>query len=189
MESPMGIETLVRLNPRFDKFSDFPTRLEFLVDTPGGGLSWVGTYGPLSRFPAFADRGWALMEKHGFPPAVVSRPMKGGHFGVLRFLSVFDKADAEERARVRAMNVEISRAGFELGFLTYKTPAWAVEILTEYLDPTFMDVMRQIRGVLDPQGLMAPHCYAFSTPASTPTSTPTSAPTSTPTTAPSGGAS
>lgn len=164
MEAPMAIETLVRLNPRFGKFADFPTRLEFLVDTPGGGLSWVGTYGPLSRFPAYADRGWALMEKHGFPPAVVSRPMKGGHFGVLRYLSVFDKADPEERRRVRAMNQEISRAGFELGFLTYKTPAWAAQILAERLDPTFMDLMRTIRTTLDPKGLMAPHCYAFSTP-------------------------
>lgn len=164
MEAPMAIETLVRLNPKFGKFADFPTRLEFLVDTPGGGLSWVGTYGPLSRFGAFADKGWALMEKHGFPPAVVSRPMKGGHFGVLRYLSVFDKKNPEERRRVREMNIEISRAGYELGFLTYKTPAWAVEILRERLDPTFMDVMSTIRRALDPQGLMAPHCWAFSTP-------------------------
>lgn len=164
MEAPLDIETLVRLNPRFGKFADFPTRLEFLVDTPGGGLSWVGTYGPLSRFEAYADRGWALMEEHGFPPAVVSRPMKGGHFGVLRYLSVFDKNDAEERRRVREMNIALSRAGYELGFLTYKTPAWAVNLLTERLDPTFMDVMRTIRGALDPQGIMAPHCWAFSTP-------------------------
>jgi FAD/FMN-containing dehydrogenase len=165
MEAPLDIETLVRLNPRFGKFADFPTRLEFLVDTPGGGLSWVGTYGPLSRFERYADRGWAIMQEHGFPPAVVSRPMKGGHFGVLRFLSVFDKSDAVERARVREMNLALSRAGYELGFLTYKTPAWAVELLQERLDPTFMDVMTRVRALLDPQGIMAPHCWAFSTPA------------------------
>jgi len=164
MEAPMDINTLVRLNPKFGKFSDFPTRLEFLVDTPGGGLSWVGTYGPLSRFEKYADVGWAIMEKHGFPPAVVSRPMKGGHFGVLRYLSVFDKSDPEERKKVRAMNLELSRAGYELGFLTYKTPAWAVDILTERLDPVFQDVMRRIRAELDPGGIMAPHCWAFSTP-------------------------
>lgn len=164
METPFEIETLVRLNPRFGKFSEFPTRLEFLVDTPGGGLSWVGTYGPLSRFETFADRGWAIMEKHGFPPAVVSRPMKGGHFGVLRFLSVFDKTDPEERRRVRQMNLELSRAGYELGFLTYKTPAWAVPLLQERLDPGFADVMRTVRAALDPAGIMAPHSWAFSAP-------------------------
>jgi len=160
-ERPFDIETLVKLNPMFSKFADFPTRLEFLVDTPGGGLSWVGTYGPLSRFKEYADRGIEIMERHGFPPAVVSRPMKGGHFGVLRYLTVFDKSDADERRRVREMNIEISRAGYDLGFLTYKTPAWAVEILKDYIDPTFVEVMGAIRKQLDPKGIMAPHCWRF----------------------------
>ncbi len=160
-EPPFEIETLVRLNPRFGKFADFPTRLEFLVDTPGGGLSWVGTYGPLSRFKQYADRGIEIMERRGFPPAVVSRPMKGGHFGVLRFLTVFDKASGDERRRVREMNLELSRAGYELGFLTYKTPAWAVPLLREHIDPTFVDVMTSIRKQLDPKGIMAPHCWRF----------------------------
>jgi FAD/FMN-containing dehydrogenase len=160
-ERPFEIETLVKLNPKFGNFADFPTRLEFLVDTPGGGLSWVGTYGPLSRFKEYADRGIEIMERHGFPPAVVSRPMKGGHFGVLRYLTVFDKSDAEERRRVRAMNVELSRAGYDLGFLTYKTPPWAVDILKDYLDPTFVEVMGAIRRQLDPKGIMAPHCWRF----------------------------
>jgi 4-cresol dehydrogenase (hydroxylating) flavoprotein subunit len=160
-EAPIDVPTLVRLNPAFGKFADFPTRLEFLVDAPGGGLTWVGTYGPMSRFPAFADAGIAIMERYGFAPAVVSRPMKGGHFGVLRFITTFDQANADERHRIREMNREISSAGLALGFLTYKTPAWAVELLAPRLDPVFADLVRQIRGLLDPAGIMAPHCWAL----------------------------
>jgi hypothetical protein len=90
---------------------------------------------------------------------VVSRPMKGGHFGVLRFLTTFDQANAEERHRIRGMNREISSAGLALGFLTYKTPPWAVELLAPRLDPGFADLVRQVRRLLDPQGIMAPHCW------------------------------
>jgi FAD/FMN-containing dehydrogenase len=158
-EKPLRMETLLKLNPRFSKFSEFPTRLEFLVDHPGGGLSWVGTYGPLSRFEAFGDAGFEAMARYGFPPTVVSRPMKGGHFGVMRFITTFDKEDPEECRRVREVNTEIVEAGLKLGFVPYKTPPWVVERIRSRLDPGFVETMRRIRGVLDPDRIMSPRCW------------------------------
>jgi FAD/FMN-containing dehydrogenase len=159
LEAPLDVATLVRLNPRFAKLADFPTRLEFLVDHPGGGLSWVGTYGPLSRFEAYADGGIAIMERFGFPPILVSRPMKGGHFGVMRFIATFDKKSAEERARVREMSGELVDAGVELGFIPYKTPPWVVDRIRARLDPGFLATLGKVRAALDPHGIMAPHCW------------------------------
>jgi FAD/FMN-containing dehydrogenase len=159
LEMPLDMPTLLRINPAFSKFAEFPTRLEFLIDHPGGGLSWVGTYGPMSRFEAFADAGNEIMARHGFPPAVVSRPMKGGHFGVMRFLATFDKQDEVERKTVRAMNRELVDAGVALGFVPYKTPPWTVEQIRDRLDPGFRELMRRVRGALDPAGIMAPHCW------------------------------
>ena len=49
-EDPMDIETLLGVNPGLSAFADFPVDLEFLTNHGGGGLSWIGTYGPLSRF-------------------------------------------------------------------------------------------------------------------------------------------
>jgi hypothetical protein len=159
VESPLTVETLVRLNPEFAKFAEFPTRLEFLVDHPGGGLSWVGTYGPMSRFEAFGDAGFALLARHGLPPTVVSRPMKGGHFGVMRFITTFDQQDPDQRARVRQVNRELVEAGLELGFIPYKTPPWVVDQIRERLNPAFVDTLRRVRGLLDPAGIMAPRCW------------------------------
>ncbi len=164
LEQPLDVPTLVRLNPRFSKFAEFPTRLEFLVDHPGGGLSWVGTYGPLSRFEAYGDRGVAIMERFGFAPILVSRPMKGGHFGVMRFIATFDKQSAEERARVREMSGELVDAGVELGFIPYKTPPWVVERIRSRLDPGFLATLARVRAALDPRGLMAPHCWPVTAP-------------------------
>ncbi len=158
-EKPFPVETLIELNPDFHKLADFPTRLDFLLDTPGGGLSWVGTYGPMSRFEAFADRALALMERYEVPPTVVSRPMKGGHFGVLRFISIFDKSSEQERKKIREMNTQIAKAAYELGFVVYKTPPWAVELAKPYLDPGYVKLFNKVRKVLDPAGIMAPHCW------------------------------
>jgi len=159
VEAPLDMPTLVRLNPAFAKFAEFPTRLEFLVDHPGGGLSWVGTYGPMSRFDPFGEQGCEIMARHGFPPAIVSRPMKGGHFGVMRFLCTFDKSDAEERAKVRAMNVDLVEAGVELGFIPYKTPPWTVEQIKDRLDPGFVRVFKGVRKLLDPKGVLSPRSW------------------------------
>ena len=89
LESSLDIKKLVKIAPRFEKFADFPAELDFLLEQ--GGLSWVGTFGPTSQLKEGVKRGMRLMEEHGFPPIVVTRPMRGGHFGVLRFIEVFDK--------------------------------------------------------------------------------------------------
>jgi glycolate oxidase len=156
IEDPFDIETICALSPRFEKFAAFPTRLEFLVDNPGGGLTWVGTYGPMSRFDKAADLGIDIMARHGFPPVIVSRPMKGGHFGVLRFISTFVRDDAAEVERVRRCNGELLDMVLDQGFIPYKTPAWAVERILPRLWPGTHDLMRKIHALLDPSGVMNP---------------------------------
>jgi FAD/FMN-containing dehydrogenase len=153
-EDPLDVPTLVRMNPAMSKFADFPTDLEFLTDS--GGLTWIGTYGPLSRFDQTADDGSALMVKAGFAPAIVSRPMKGGHYGVLRFVAVFDRADKDEIARIKDMNLALLRLVTERGFVMYKTPAWALREMLPHVDPGFLSLMKKVKDLMDPAGILNP---------------------------------
>ncbi|MBI4704332.1 MAG: FAD-binding oxidoreductase [Deltaproteobacteria bacterium] len=155
-EPPLDVGTLVRLNPAMDKFASFPTDLDFLTDHPGGGLTWVGTYGPLSRFDDAADAGAAIMVRHGLAPVIVSRAMKGGHFGVLRFLATFDKAARAQVEHVRGMNRDLLADLTERGFVMYKTPAWALRELVAKMDPGFVALLRKTKALLDPQGIFNP---------------------------------
>ena len=41
----LSIEDLIAVAPTFGRFADFPMTLDFLLDHPGGGLTWVGTMG------------------------------------------------------------------------------------------------------------------------------------------------
>jgi glycolate oxidase len=150
------VEDLVTLEPRFQKFATFPTRLDFLLDHPGGGLSWAGSYGPISRFGAGLDRGLAIMERHGFPPLAVTRAMHGGHFAVLRFIELFDRRDPAERARVAACNAELCDALLEEGYVLYKTPGWAIERYRARLDPGFARLVRGVRDLVDPGRILNP---------------------------------
>ncbi len=156
IEDPIDVPTLVRLEPRLGKLAEFPTRLDFLLDHPDGGLTWVGTYGPMSRFEVAIERGIEIVERHGYPPMIVARPMKGGHFAVVRFIEVFARKDEAERQRVLACNLELCDALLDCGYIMYKTPGWAVERYREHLDPGFVRLMNEVRSVLDPKGIMNP---------------------------------
>ena len=156
LDGPLDMDDLVRMEPLFAKFADFPTRLDFLLDHPGGGLTWVGTYGPTSRFEEGFRRGAEILDRHGLPPVVVCRPMQGGHFGVLRWITVFDKNDAGEVELVRRVNAELADMAVELGFFPYKTPQWVWERYADRLDPVFRRLVGEVKKLLDPQGIMNP---------------------------------
>jgi glycolate oxidase len=157
VEAPLSLARLTRLEPAFSKFAEFPTRLDFLLDHQGGGLTWVGLYGPAARWEAASRQGEALLEKYGFPPTLVARPMHGGHYAVLRFILTFDRRDAAEVARVRAAVREVGEMSLGLGFVPYKTPAWAVrELLAPRVDPGMLQLLGRVRALLDPQGIMNP---------------------------------
>ncbi len=156
LEEPIELSSFLKIAPEFEKLADFPTRLDFLLDHRGGGLTWVGTYGPCSRWAEAAISGRNLMEKKGFTPYVVMRPMNGAHFAVLRFITLFDRSNAEEVVRVRELNKELCLDALNFGFVPYKTPAWAREILDKMMNPAFLALERDIRRLLDPKGIMNP---------------------------------
>lgn len=152
----LNVSDLVKLLPEFSTFVDLPARLGFLLDHGGGGLTWIGTYGPTSGWLEGIRSGARVMEQHGFPPSIVLRPMRVGHFGVLRLLTTFDKKNVDEVARVRALNEAIVDTLVPLGFFPYKTPPWVVRALWERIDPGFRAVLERVRHTLDPYGLLNP---------------------------------
>lgn len=154
LESPLDVLQLVRLAPRFEKFADFPTELDFLLEQ--GGLTWIGTFGPISQWKAGVRRAMQLMEERGFPPIVVTRPMQGGHFGVLRFMAVFDKSDGDRVRQVSELNEALSDLVLELGFFPYKTPPWVIRRHRDKIDPNFLRLLDRVRGLLDPDAIMNP---------------------------------
>lgn len=154
--SLLDLDDLVKAMPEAEKFREFPTDLEFLTKTEGGGLSWVGTYGPLSRIDECCDAGMACMAKHGFAPGIVCRAMKTGHYAVLRFVELFDVNCPEERARVRALNLELFDLCLEYGFVQYKPPLAVIPQFHDKIQPASLKLMKRVKELMDPDNIFNP---------------------------------
>jgi FAD/FMN-containing dehydrogenase len=151
---PIPVEELLALAPDLAPFAELPARLGFLMDHEGKGLTWIGTFGPMERLEEGARAGMRIVEGSGNPPLVVVRPMKGGHYAVLRFIFRFDKQ--RETERVRGLMVELGRALMDLGYVPYKCPATLYEEVARRIDPGFRALMERLRNAMDPAGILNP---------------------------------
>ncbi len=155
-EEPFDVEQLVNINPEFKKFSEMPTTLDFLLDHGGGGLTWVGTYGPISQWQKAVTEGSKIMDELAFPPCIVSRVMRGGHFCVVRFITIFDKSKSDEVQQVKDLNYKLAKICLDLGFIPYKTPNWVIKLMKSKLNPVFQKWVQKIQTLMDPNHIMNP---------------------------------
>jgi len=153
---PIPVEQLIALAPDLAPFAELPTRLGLLLDLEGQGLTWVGTFGPMERLEEGARAGMRIVEAAGHPPLVVVRPMKGGHYAVLRFIVRFDRRDEEVTARVRALVADLGRTLLDLDYVPYKCPETLYGEIARRLDPGFRTLMERLKQTVDPRGILNP---------------------------------
>lgn len=161
IDGPFDINVLIKINPNFAKFAEFPTTLDFLLEHGGGGLTWIGTYGPTDRWEEGIKEGFEIMNKYGFPPTAVTRPMKGGHFAVLRFIMIFDKSDKDEIERIKLTQKALCEMVIEKGFIPYKTPAWVMKLIEHKIDKNYLNTIKLIKSTFDPNKIMNPGRLLF----------------------------
>jgi len=156
VEEPLDVDVIAKTYPEYSKLAILPTTLDFMLDYGGGGLTWVGSYGPSSTWVKGAIQGSRISEKYGFPPLLVARPMKGGHYQVLRFIITFKKNDTEQKNRVKDCVRELAGFLLDIGYIPYKAPVWAAQMICERMDKNFFELMKRIKYILDPNGIMNP---------------------------------
>jgi FAD/FMN-containing dehydrogenase len=122
----------------------------------GGGLTWVGTYGPMSRWLETVDRGCQLQDKWGIARTAYTRVMNEGHFIGLRWMLPFDKGDPELVRRIEGLCAEQLDMVLETGFVPYKTPYWAVRKIEQLAGPEWVRLHQSIKRLLDPNDIMNP---------------------------------
>jgi len=126
------------------------------VLSSGGGLTWVGTYGPMSKWLETAKKGCALQDKYGISRSCYTRVMNEGHFVGLRWMLPFNKEDPELVKRIEALCSEQLDMVINMGFIPYKTPVWAIRKLEERAGPTWVKLHRRVKEMLDPNNIMNP---------------------------------
>jgi len=122
----------------------------------GGGLMWVGTYGPMSRWLETVKRGCELQDKYEITRTCYTRIMNEGHFAGLRWMLPYDKGDPALIRRIQDLCAEQLELVLETGYIPYKTPVWAVRRLEEMAGPDWVKLHRRIKKMLDPNNVMNP---------------------------------
>lgn len=126
----------------------------------GSGMSWIGTFAPVSNFKLGYKGGYEIMEKHGFTPLVFAKMMDSAHFMVIRYLIPFQKPKDNEA--VRKLNEElVDFALDEVGAIPYKCPSWAAEKVLKRIDPNWLKLARTIKQTLDPNLILNPGRWAL----------------------------
>ena len=156
VDSVFEVEQLVKMLPGMAKLAELPTTLDFLLDFPGGGLAWVGSYGPGQSWVAGATAGLEILEDHGFPPFLVARPMDGGHSYVLRFVACFDRGDPSDVERTGKCMGALADCVLDHGYVPYKASAPAAERIVARADPGFAALLTRVRDALDPDRRLNP---------------------------------
>jgi FAD/FMN-containing dehydrogenase len=122
----------------------------------GGGLMWVGAYGPMSQWLETAKRGCELQDKYGITRSCYTRIMNEGHFAGLRWMLPYDKEDPETVRRIKGLCEEQLDLILEMGYIPYKTPFWAIRKLEKLADPEWVRLHRKIKALLDPHNILNP---------------------------------
>jgi len=122
----------------------------------GGGLTWVGCYGPMSKWLETVKKGCELQDKYNISRSCYTRVMNEGHFVGLRWMLPYDKGDPEMVKRIEALCSEQIDMVLEMGYIPYKTPVWAIRKLEERADPNWVKLHRRIKEMLDPNNILNP---------------------------------
>ena len=122
----------------------------------GGGLFWVGCYGPMSTWLKTAKKGCELQDKYDLTRSCYTRVMNEGHFVGLRWMLPYDKGDHEMVDRIMKCCDEQLDLILENGYIPYKTPFWAVRKIEERASPEWLALHRRIKNLLDPNNILNP---------------------------------
>ena len=138
-----------------DRQAFIPAQAVFVLSS-GGGLYWVGTYGPMSNWLKAAKEGFALEDKYNITRSLYTRLHAEGHYVAMRWMLPFNKEDPEMVKRVKDLSSELSDMCLKYGFIPYKTPVWEIRRLEKLATPEWIELHRKVKKLLDPNNILNP---------------------------------
>lgn len=133
--------------PQISKTSDYKK---------GGGFEYVGSIMPVERYPECYRRGREISERHNIPYTVTGRCIGSGHSMMFAWTYAFNRAEPETIEEAREALHETDDLVMELGGVIWKPGIYGQRIIMERLDPETRRLMRAIKGLVDPNGIMNP---------------------------------
>ncbi|MBE9570297.1 MAG: FAD-binding oxidoreductase [Proteobacteria bacterium] len=123
----------------------------------GGGFDYVGANLPLDQVPGAYRRGVEIAHKYGFNgPLYTIRNIGIGQGVIFTFIYSFNRADEESLENSRKALIETTDMVLDVGGVPWKPSIDEQQRIIKKMDPVTFDLMKKIRGLLDPNGIMNP---------------------------------
>jgi FAD/FMN-containing dehydrogenase len=128
----------------------------------GGGFEYVGSIMPVERYPECYRMGRKISEKYDIPYTVTGRCIGAAHSMMFAWTYAFNRADPATIDGARNALHETDRLVMELGGVIWKPGVYGQRLIMERLDPGTRELMKKIKRLLDPKGIMNPGNWEIS---------------------------
>ncbi|MBN2283987.1 MAG: FAD-binding oxidoreductase [Deltaproteobacteria bacterium] len=122
----------------------------------GGGFQYCGIMMPVEKVPEAWRKGIEIARRHGMLFQCANQVMSAGHEVMFGFNYSFNRADEEDEKRAKAAMEDTNKMGLELGGIPWKADLQAQRYIVEKMDPNTVELMKKVRKLLDPNGIMNP---------------------------------
>lgn len=122
----------------------------------GGGFEYVGSIMPIEKYPECYRRGKEISERHDIPYTVLGRCIGAAHAMMFSWTYAFNRADPETIKHAKEALHETDDLALELGGTIWKPGLYGQKLVMERLNSSTLNLMRKVRQLLDPNGIMNP---------------------------------
>lgn len=122
----------------------------------GGGFEYSGPIISVERYPECSRKLVEMSLKYDLAYSGMIRIIGRGHSMMFGFAFTFNRADADMMDRTRKALEEISYYVLDIGGVYWKPTVAEQKIAIEKMDPNTRHLMKMIKDILDPHGIMNP---------------------------------
>ena len=152
-----SIEFVEELHPALEKrFLDVPPLAALAADfRKGGGFQYTGAILPVDKVPAAWRKGIEIAHKYTMICSYVHQVLLGNSV-MFGFNYSFNRADKQDIEKTRMALEDSNRVTLELGGMIWKGEKAAQKLVLEQMDPNTAELIKRVKGLLDPKGIMNP---------------------------------
>ena len=122
----------------------------------GGGFEYVGSVVPVTAYPECYRKGVEISARHDIPYTVVGRVIGSSHSMMFAWSYAFNRADPETVRHAKEALHETDDLVPELGGTIWTPAVYGQQIVMKHMDPNTLQLMKKIKNMLDPNGIMNP---------------------------------
>jgi FAD/FMN-containing dehydrogenase len=122
----------------------------------GGGFEYSGPIIPVEKYPECARKVTELASQYDLAYSAMARVIGRSHSMMFGFAFTFNRADPHMVERTSKALEEVSKFALESGGVFWKATVDEQRRALEKMDPVTRDLMKMIKGNLDPLGIMNP---------------------------------